>query len=446
MKQATALALCVLPFAVARKSLANGPDNTLALAAKKKVTSACSSHICSDGYHPKANYETVTGAATDANCCNPTCRRWTCTSGYKAHPEYAGNVGASNAECCDKTCSLFTSCRAGTGVSASKAEAAGITEDACCSPTCKFHSCIGNWAQDLSKINNVSDTDEDCCQKSCLTVECKSERGFVHHPDRTDKAGTTTDFCCQKMCSYYANQCPANTGIPTEKMEKRVSSTSTSGALGECCDVKCSGHTCASGYVLTPGKSDEFVSKAVPGCCEKTCKAHECSAGYVKITANDAQTEPSDMTCCAPTCKFWACPAGYFNSTSSAKLSMVNRSNDNCCEHSCRGYSCSEGMTLRPSPESIPRAGADINSACCESAVCKELREDRTPTSVQAGSSTAGLDCNDFSDPDENCSSKYKLFNISGALTAVPCIMSNVSLCKMDDSRVVTECSDLGLD
>eukprot|EP00930_Biecheleria_cincta_P035986 TRINITY_DN24710_c0_g1_i1.p1 TRINITY_DN24710_c0_g1~~TRINITY_DN24710_c0_g1_i1.p1 ORF type:complete len:446 (+),score=86.28 TRINITY_DN24710_c0_g1_i1:93-1430(+) len=445
MKQATALALCVLPFAVARKSVANGPFDMLALAAEKKDASACSSHVCSDGYHPKANYDNITGDATDANCCNPTCRRWTCTSGYKAHPEYASNIGASNAECCDKTCSLVT-CREGTGVSASKANEAGVTEEACCTPTCRFHSCIGNWAQDLSKKDYASDKDEDCCQQSCLAVECKSELGLMHHPDRTDKAGTTTAFCCRKTCSYYAGQCPADTGLPKEKMKKLVSSTSTSGALAECCDAKCSGHTCAAGYTLTPVKSDEFVSKAVPGCCEKTCKAHDCSAGFVKVPANDNLTQPSDMTCCAPSCKFWACPSGYFNSTDSTKLSGVDRSHDNCCEKSCEGYSCSAGTTLRPSPSSIPRMGDDINAACCESTVCKELREERTPTSVQAGTSTAGLDCNDFSDPDQNCSSKYKLFNISGALTAVPCIMSNLSLCKMDDSRVVTECSDLGLD
>lgn len=467
MKQATAIALFVLPFAIARKSAhgpeaalrpwggadltderahtsAHEPEDTLALASKKKI-GACSSHVCSAGYHPKVNYENVTGDASDANCCDPTCRQWNCTDGYKAHPGYSNNVGQSNAECCDKTCSLFTTCSADTGVPASKANEAGITQEACCSPVCRVHSCIGNWAQDLSKKNVVSSKDEDCCQQSCLAVECKSESGLVHHPDRTDKAGNTTEFCCQKTCSYYKSQCPSDTGVAKEKLKKIVSSSSTSGALKECCDGKCSGHTCAPGYTSVLSKLDEFVSKAIPGCCEKTCKAFECSTGYVKAPANENQTQPSDLTCCEPTCALFSCPSGFFNSTESAKLSMTNRSNENCCEKGCEGYSCPTGATLRPSPTSIPRVG-DTDEACCESTVCKELREERTPTSVQNGTSTAGLDCNDFDDSaDKNCSTKYKLFNVSGALTAVPCIMSNLGLCKMDDTRVVTECSDFGL-
>lgn len=437
------VALCVLRFSSARKS-GNDPEKRLALMARK-TGAPCSTHLCSSGYQPRADYDnrTVSGNATDANCCIPTCGLWNCSAGYKANAGYSPNVGAANEECCDRTCSLFT-CRSGTGVPASKANQAGNSQDACCIPTCRYHACLGNWAQDLSKINFTSEKDEDCCQQSCLAVACDESAGMKHNPDRTDKAGTTTDYCCQKTCKSYASQCPADTAVKSDMKSKLVVSTSTSGALTECCDAKCSGHTCADGYVLLPVNTHKFVSDAVPGCCQPTCAAWSCSTGYVRVPAFDNHTQPSDLTCCEATCALFICPDGYFNTTDSTKLSRkVNRSGDTCCDKDCVGFTCATGTSLRPTPESIAQTG-DLNAACCEGTVCAELREDRTPTgTAQDGSSTSGLDCNDYSDPAENCSSKYKLFNISGAITAVPCIMSNLSLCRMDDARVMSDCSDL---
>eukprot|EP00930_Biecheleria_cincta_P086452 TRINITY_DN75732_c0_g1_i1.p1 TRINITY_DN75732_c0_g1~~TRINITY_DN75732_c0_g1_i1.p1 ORF type:complete len:457 (+),score=77.17 TRINITY_DN75732_c0_g1_i1:95-1465(+) len=454
MKQATGIfcslmTLCsVLPCLRAAKVRSSNknkdlPDDAVALAAEKQKL-ACSSHVCSDGFSPKTNFDNITGSATDGNCCNPTCRRWTCGKGFKSDASYASNVGASDEECCDKTCTVFQGCDEGTGVPESKMDVSGITKEVCCAPKCTSHSCIGEWTQDLSKSDVVADSDAECCQQSCTAVKCSADSGLISHPDRLDQAGKTTSYCCQKTCTYYASSCPANTGVLPEKLLQVVpAGSSTSDAVGQCCAAKCSGHTCAAGYVLKPGQLNEFVSKAFTGCCEKTCAAHTCSTGLKKAADKDNHTQPSDAACCDKTCELYACPSGWFNSTDSTKLSSVNRSNANCCEMSCAGYTCASGMTLRSSAGTIPRVG-DAETTCCEAALCEDLRSKYTPTSAaQAGSSTEGADCNDFSGMD-NCTTKYKMFNISGTITAVPCIVDPVlNICKMDDSRVVTGCSDL---
>lgn len=454
MKQATGTfyalmtLCCVLSCLRAAKVRSNNenkdsPDGAVALAIKKK-TSACNSHVCSDGFHPKADFDNITGAASDATCCNPTCRLFTCTNGFKSDATYSNNVGSSNEECCDKTCAIFQGCAAGTGVPPSKNDEAGITKEKCCAPKCMTHSCIADWTQDLSKRNVVAASDAECCQQSCTAVKCNAASGLVSHPNRMDQAGNTTEYCCQKTCKYHAGSCPANTGVLPEKLMQVVpAGSSTADAVGKCCAAKCSGHTCAAGYVLKPGQLYDYVSKAFNGCCEKTCAAHTCSTGLSKVARNDNHTQPSDGACCEKTCALYVCPSGWFNSTDSTKLAGVNRSNANCCEMSCQDFTCGAGTSLRPSPSTIPRSG-DAATTCCESTICAELRDDYSPTSAaQSGSSTEGADCNDFSGMD-NCTKKYKMFNISGAITAVPCVVDSVlNICKMDDSRVVTGCSDI---
>jgi len=439
---------CVLPClkaAKVRTNSENTPDGAVALAIKKKKkTSACMSHVCSDGFSPKGNFDNITAAASDANCCNPTCRLWNCTDGFKPDATYSNNVGSSNEECCDKTCSIFEGCDAATGVPPSKMDDAGTTKEQCCAPKCMSHSCIAEWTQDLSKRDVVAASNTECCQQSCTAVKCSAASGLISHPDRMDKAGNTTDYCCQKTCKHYASSCPADTGELPEKLLQVVpAGSSTSDVVGQCCAAKCSGHTCAAGYSLKPTQLDDFVSTAFNGCCEKTCAAHTCSTGLARVAAHDNQTQPSDGACCEKTCALYVCPSGWFNSSDSTKLAGVNRSNANCCEMSCDDYTCGTGMSLRPSPSTIERVG-DEATACCESTICAELRDDYSPTSAaQSGSSTEGADCNDFSGMD-NCTKKYKMFNISGSITAVPCIVdSTLDICKMDDSRVVTSCSDL---
>lgn len=452
MKQSTALllaltALCVPSLSTATKlslkashrgdddDTSSDSESTVALA-EETSTSACLSHICGTGYHPKDDAQKINGSASDTNCCNPTCGLFSCTNGFKTQPLYASNVGATNEECCDKTCSIFAGCEEGTGVPSSKTNTAGISKAECCEPKCTRHSCVGDWTQDTSKKDVVAASNEECCTKSCSSVQCDRSIGLIPNLDRSDKAGNTTDYCCQKVCKYYSASCPANTGIMDSKKMKVTEASTTLAAVAECCDAKCSGHSCDDGYALVKVRLNQYVSTVFNGCCEKTCAAHTCSANLVKVTANENHTQPSDEACCEKTCALYICPHGWFNTTNATMLASTTLSNATCCAPSCEGYTCSAGMTLRPTAASVPHPG-DASHECCESTVCKDLRDN-------FGQLSAAQNCNDFSGVgNTECTGKYKMFNTSGAITVVPCIMNDISICSMDDTRVSSGCSDM---
>lgn len=434
------------------KPVAHSSSVALAKASKAKAKT-CLTHRCSDGYHLKMNFSKLPGDATDQNCCNPTCKFWTCSDGWKSHVDYSNNVGASDKECCDKTCIMFTGCALGYGVPESKKNIPGVTKDQCCRPRCSNHMCIGDFAPDPAKLDLVAASNSECCAQSCAKVTCDNALGLVAHPDRQDKAGNTTEYCCQKVCKAYADQCPANTGVADDmRMEVVPATLGLVEASSHCCSGKCSGHSCPSGWLLKPSRLNEFVSKATSGCCEQTCAAHMCSKGWARLPGKDNDTNPSDLSCCEPTCEQYICPHGYFNSTDPLKLASANRSSANCCEGSCAHYACVHGTELRPHPATVPLPGnatvLQKEEICCEYDLCADLRQNYQTLGAQIGNDTNGPDCSDLQ-PDENCSNKFVIFvassdqSIEHIPTFVPCVVDKeLNVCKLDDTRVVQHCSE----
>eukprot|EP00930_Biecheleria_cincta_P074072 TRINITY_DN612_c0_g1_i4.p1 TRINITY_DN612_c0_g1~~TRINITY_DN612_c0_g1_i4.p1 ORF type:complete len:1179 (-),score=200.26 TRINITY_DN612_c0_g1_i4:168-3704(-) len=235
-------------------------------------------------------------------------------------------------------------------------------------------------------------------------------------------------YCCPKTCKRYADSCPEHTAVRSSRDNDVPSGRTATEQTAHCCEALCGGHQCQSGYILNPHSQHNFVDGYAGGCCEKTCAAHKCSPGWKPIAAMAKNTYPSDTSCCEPTCAIWNCTDGWYNTSDPTILRRTNRSNEACCVGDCSDYSCPSGQSLRPSVESLP---ATSTLACCELDICSELRNNRTST---------GSDfCGDFDAG--SCSMKYKLFNQSGQVITIPCKVSSVGLCQMDESQMSSTCS-----
>lgn len=430
MRPFFALYLLYVPAARAAK-LQWSPKDLFIFAEEIITQNGCSSFQCPENYRPKYDPQGTTENASTEICCSPTCALWNCSSGYKANAHYFANLAESDNACCDLTCALFTKCPAGSAVPAELTSVTGATVSECCRPKCSQHSCYGLWAQDLSKKDLSADTDSECCQPSCASVICNENSGLSHHEDRIDKAGSTTEYCCQKRCRYYLSQCPNHQSVPQSKMDTKLEAISSSDALSKCCEDKCSGVVCSSGYILRNSPiQDMFVHEAnfYGGCCYKTCAAYTCSSGWTAAAARVNNTMPSDANCCEPkaaTCADYDCRlVGLYNVTDANTLAITNTSRHNCCsQHTCQTFECPAGTTAK--------AGSTSSSVCCESKICSEMRE----AGRLAVDECDGLD-------EGTCSASYRSVNSSGTLTLTPCEWdATLSNCSWSDTESADDCA-----
>jgi len=439
-------ALCLLHVPIVHASKLRWSPRDLFIFAEEVITrNACSSFDCPTNYRPKYNPQ-VNGTPSAAKCCNPTCALWTCTSGHKANAAYSGNEGASNQICCDQTCALNTDCPAGFAVPTSLRDAAGGSATECCRPKCSQHSCFNKWTQDLSKKDVAASSNSECCQPSCMSVACSRASGLAYWQDKMDKPGNTTDYCCQKRCKAYSSQCPSHTGVQESKEDTRVEASSTSAALSQCCDAKCSGKTCPSGYTLKGSLiRDMFEDQAqgYGGCCAKTCAAHTCSSGWTRAATRINNTMPSDANCCEPsaaTCGHYDCGlVGRHNVTDSSTLASTNTSRENCCQNTCRGTPCPAGKAAIAGSGGLAATSVIV---CCETQICAVMRAaNRLAVVANLSDSSNSTDgCNGLSQG--TCPSRYDSVNNSGNLTLTPCAWdATLSICSMNEAQSADDCA-----
>ncbi|CAJ1361839.1 unnamed protein product [Effrenium voratum] len=407
-----------------------------------EADASCASFQCSleQGWVPKPDHYSLKGD-TPEECCKPTCRRFTCGSGYKSHPDYFDNVASSNLECCDRLCS-GVACNATSAVPASKRNVTGATAEECCEPLCSQHRCVGSWAMDPLKNRQAGNSDEECCMPSCAALVCDLSKGYQYVLDRHDRAQPQTspmDFCCEKTCAFYQDKCGEGKGVDTADKIKMATTATDTDFRGKCCEPRCSGVTCPAGHRHDPTYSSYLVSKvpAGSGCCQPTCKSFKCSAGWANNPDVDdfVSTSLTNSDCCSPTCAQHVCGKGWYNSTDAAKLSKVGSSDALCCEPSCKGFTCPAGLGLVPSAAEI---SGPSEAKCCESLLCQEFRTERTEVEH----------CNGVDE--EKCDVTYDVHAVNQTsaqrsnFTAAPCKWSaDLKLCRMDDDFALTNCDPL---
>ncbi|CAK9108470.1 unnamed protein product [Durusdinium trenchii] len=355
--------------------------SSLAKAAKlHQEAVSCDSFQCNleQGWAPRPNRSTLPGNSIE-KCCRPTCKRWTCSKGYKAHPDYYNNVASSNSACCDRLCSTVP-CNASFGVPTRMRNVPGKTHEECCKPLCSQHLCFGSWAPDPRKAHQAGSSNEECCTASCAALACDASKGykyFLERYERAQPAKNPTDFCCQKTCPFYQEHCGEGRGMNLADESKMSMTVTERDFQNKCCEPKCSSVKCQAGYILDPTFLNYLVSKIAhgsEGCCLPTCKAFECPAGWMKYHEADNFVSPylTKDDCCLPTCAVHKCGKGWFTSTVPTKLAKVSRSDRTCCEPSCAAAGCAAGLVLKPNAFNI-----SSGSTCCEPEMCQELRSKR---------------------------------------------------------------------
>lgn len=388
---------------------------------------SCDSFQCDldKGWSPRPNHFKIKGNSKE-ECCIPTCRQWTCGHGFKAHPDYYDNVASSNIECCDRLCSSVA-CNASSAVPMSKKNTLGSTPEECCTPLCSKHLCVGSWVMDPLRNHQAGSSNEECCTVSCAALTCDSSNGLKVIAERNDRAQpkkNPEDFCCEKTCAYFKDQCGEGLGMDISNELKMAQTAEANNFHGKCCEPFCSGMKCPAGHVLNPTKAAYLVSKVnAGGCCLPTCETFKCSAGWVKnpATANFVAASLRDKDCCLATCAKHACGAGWFNSTDPIQLSKVRSSDSACCKPSCNKFQCPEGSALKPSAANISMLSA---SSCCESSLCGALR---SKNKVQY--------CNSVSD-EVACNASYDVQ--SNRSSIAPCAWSSTyKICRMNETSVL---------
>jgi len=402
---------------------------------------SCSTNPCylKDGWAPKPDFEKLKGS-NNQDCCRPTCRRWDCRSGYKANPDYLDNVASNDRECCDRLCSTVQ-CNATHTVPDEKKDKLGASAEECCVPKCSEHTCFGSWATNASKLNQAGSSDEECCTPSCAAFACDSSKGFRYVADRHDAPQPVTnarDFCCEKTCGFYVDECGEKSGVDVSDKVKMATVVTDENFKDKCCEPTCSSVTCKTKHHHDPTYLDYLVSKVPVGssCCIPTCAAYSCTEGWTSnpAVANFVSAGLTNEDCCLTTCALHKCGAGWFNSTDNGKLRKVSSSDSECCEPSCKEFQCRAGFARRPSAETTPATGPE---ACCESLMCADFRDNKEEA----------IYCNNVTD-EAKCNKSYDVHELNQStasnFSAAPCSWNaEVGLCRMDDAYTLTNCDPL---
>eukprot|EP00434_Breviolum_minutum_P018460 symbB.v1.2.016286.t1/scaffold1236.1/size130149/4 len=208
---------------------------------------------------------------SDETCCTATCSSLKCPAGFKTHPSKV-NLDARKTECCEPLCKRHT-CSAGWVPDASQVATVGNTDEVCCQRTCEVYQCSNGFAKNPEMKTNIGVDDATCCLPQCIQYQPKCEGDYAPNPHANKTVGQTADVCCKKTCSLYS--CSAGSAnIP--KAQSVVASTKD-----ECCeDERC----------------PAFRKKTeVKDGCNKLSK-DDCENNYMKL--KNAKTNKTDTLPC----------------------------------------------------------------------------------------------------------------------------------------------------
>eukprot|EP00931_Biecheleriopsis_adriatica_P061162 TRINITY_DN36774_c0_g1_i1.p1 TRINITY_DN36774_c0_g1~~TRINITY_DN36774_c0_g1_i1.p1 ORF type:complete len:440 (+),score=81.27 TRINITY_DN36774_c0_g1_i1:90-1409(+) len=205
----------------------------------------CGSHDCPDGkLHLKEKLRDIAASAEAGKCCADSCEDYCCPNGYEKGPNASSTLKGDDptASCCVLKCG---------------------DEDS------KFgYKCSKGWHPigDLRSCATQPCTDRQCCIKTCGIYNCPDD--YVKNKDSAALWPATDDTCCLGTCKLV--DCPEEFYVVGSNMNR---SGDVGSSPAECCEKKCSLHTCAGDEsVLIPNASSVAGSDDATCCEPALCK------------------------------------------------------------------------------------------------------------------------------------------------------------------------------
>jgi hypothetical protein len=123
-----------------------------------------------------------------SECCEKSCKLFSCPQGYISTNTSPEIVGSSNA-CCEESCEVF-SCPQGYISTNTSPEIVG-SSDACCEESCEVFSCPQGYISTNTSPEIVGSSNA-CCEESCEVFSCP--QGYL--PIDSPQVGRTWQACC----------------------------------------------------------------------------------------------------------------------------------------------------------------------------------------------------------------------------------------------------------